>query len=239
MKQTFLLFFTLCYLLNFSQETKKKGSFSGNFDLGLNFTKNTESTYQFNNVFLVNYKKEASNISFKSNIAFLSKTGEDDLLNKGVQDLKYSYQKYKVDANLTFQNLYDVSMSIKNRFTSGIGVNYSLKDNDNKKIGFGLSTLREKETTLEGEHKLQTRMSGNFELIIKLNNNISISNITNYQPSIETIGDFRWKTNMDIRIHLSNTFLLMITTTYNYDSMPARNLPKSDYQLINSISYTF
>lgn len=63
--------------------------FSGNFDLGLNFTKNTESTFQFNNMFLLKYKIGKSNFSLGNNISFISKTGEDDLLNKGTQDFKY------------------------------------------------------------------------------------------------------------------------------------------------------
>ena len=80
-----------------------KEGFSGNFDLGLNFTKNMESTFQFNNMFLVKYKIGKSNFSLGNNISFISKTGEDELLNKGTQDFKYALNAKKLDANITLQ----------------------------------------------------------------------------------------------------------------------------------------
>ena len=164
---------------------------------------------------------------------------ENELLNKGTQDFKYAFSKKKIDANFTFQHFYDISRLVKNRLTSGLGLSYRLYDIESKKLALGLSALREKEIHIEGEYKLQNRLSGNLDFMLKLNKNISISTTNNYQPNIENAGDFRWKTNLDFRIHLSSQFLLSLAATYNYDSVPAENLPESDYQLINSVSYTF
>ena len=233
-----LVFIFMSSIVFASTPTKIEG-WNGNFDLGLNFTKNIESTLQFNNIFLLNYNKNASHFSIKNNIAFISKTGENELLNKGTQDFKYAFSKKKIDANFTFQHFYDISRLVKNRFTSGLGLSYRLYDIESKKLALGLSALREKEIHIEGDYKLQTRLSGNLDFMLKLNKNISISTTNNYQPNIETAGDFRWKTNLDFRIHLSPKFLLSLTATYNYDSVPAENLPETDYQLINSVSYTF
>jgi len=233
-----LVFIFISSIVFASTPTKIEG-WNGNFDLGLNFTKNIESTLQFNNIFLLNYNKNASHFSIKNNIAFISKTGEKELLNKGTQDFKYAFSKKKIDANFTFQHFYDISRLVKNRFTSGLGLSYRLYDIESKKLALGLSALREKEIHIEGEYKLQNRLSGNLDFMLKLNKNISISTTNNYQPNIETAGDFRWKTNLDFRIHLSPQFLLSLAATYNYDSVPAENLPESDYQLINSVSYTF
>ena len=212
--------------------------FSGNFDLGLNFTKNTESTFQFNNMFLVKYKKGKSNFSLGNNISFISKTGEDDLLNKGSQDFKYALDA-KLDVNITVQHMYDISRSVKNRYTSGLGVSYNFTDEDNRKIGVGLSAIRENEIPLEGENTFQNRLSTNFDLMIKLNKNVTISTTNHYQPNIEKTGDFRLKSNITFRVNLSSYFLFSINSNFNYDSMPAEGIPETDYQLINSISYTF
>ena len=233
-----LVFIFMSSIVFASTPTKIEG-WNGNFDLGLNFTKNIESTLQVNNIFLLNYNKNASHFSINNNIAFISKTGEKELLNKGTQDFKYAFSKKKIDANFTFQHFYDISRLVKNRFTSGLGLSYRLYDIESKKLALGLSALREKEIHIEGEYKLQNRLSGNLDFMLKLNKNISISTTNNYQPNIETAGDFRWKTNLDFRIHLSPQFLLSLAATYNYDSVPAKNLPESDYQLINSVSYTF
>ena len=83
MKHLFLLLCILTSSLLFSQDKKEENPWSGNFDLGLILTKNTESTFQFNNIFLINYKIGAYQISLANNIAFISKTGEEELLNWG------------------------------------------------------------------------------------------------------------------------------------------------------------
>ena len=86
---------------------------------------------------------------------------------------------------------------------------------------------------------MQNRISSNFDLMIKLNKNVTVSTTNQYQPNIEKTGDFRWKTNITFRINLSPHFLLSINSTFNYDSIPAEGIPETDYQLINSISYNF
>lgn len=226
-------------MLSFSQETKKKSPFSGNFDLGMNFTKNIESTFQLNNVFVVNYKKGKSNFNIANNIALISKTGEEELLNKGTQDFKYSYDAKKLNTNLSLQHLYDISRSIKSRFTTGLGLSYNFINKERNNLQLGLSALREKNTPLEGDVELQNRLSTNFDLAFKINKSVNISLTNHYQPNIEEAGDFRWKSNVSFRISLSPKFMLSINSTYNYDSVPAEGIPESDYQFINSISYTF
>jgi len=237
-KLLLLLILFSTFSLKATQPTQKDG-FSGNFDLGLNFTKNTESTFQFNNVFLVKYKNRKSNFSLGNNISFISKTGEDEILNKGTQNFKYALYAKKLDANITLQHMYDISRSIKNRYTSGIGISYNFTDEENREIGVGLSALREREVPLEGDEKLQNRISSNFDLMISLTKNITISTHNHYQPNIEQAGDFRWKTNISFRMNLSTHFLLSVNSTFNYDSVPEEGIPETDYQLINSISYTF
>ena len=135
--------------------------------------------------------------------------------------------------------MYDISRCIKNRYTSGAGISYNLTDKDNSTIALGLSVLREKEIPLEGKDKLQNRISSNFDLMIKLNKNITLSTNNHYQPNIEKAGDFRWKTNITLRVILSPHFLLNINSIFNYESIPSEGIPETDYQLINSISYTF
>ena len=92
---------------------------------------------------------------------------------------------------------------------------------------------------MKGEEKLQNRMSGNFDLLFKLNKHVSLTTSNLYQPNIEAVGDFRWQTNLSLRINLNSHFLLSINSTFNYDSFPEEGIPETDYQLINSISYTF
>ena len=68
----------------FASLPEKKDNFSGNFDFGLNYTQNVDDILQFNNVFLANYKHKKSALSLNNNISFISQTGKDEMLNKGV-----------------------------------------------------------------------------------------------------------------------------------------------------------
>ena len=142
-----------------SQAREKEG-LTGNFDLGLNYTQNIDNILQFNNVFLSNYKHKKSAVSLNNNISFISQTGKEEMLNKGVQDLKYSFNTNELGADLTLQHLYDISRSIKRRWTTGIGISYAVIKSDIEKARFGISTLREIETSLEETQEINTRMSG-------------------------------------------------------------------------------
>ena len=238
-KKTIFFFLVFKSILLYSSNPLSKDHLTGNFDLGLNFTKNTESTFQFNNISLLKYQKEKSSISLGNNIAFISKTGESELLNKGMQDLRYALNLKKIDINFTLNHVYDISRSIKHRYGTGLGLTYNLTDEDDKKIGFGISAIREKNIPLKGEEKLQNRMSGSFDLLLKLNTHVNLTTSNLYQPNIKNVGDFRWQTNLSLRISLYSHFALSINSIFNYDSFPEEGIPEIDYQLINSISYTF
>ena len=240
MAKKFLLFlFIFSSFCCFSSKPTETDGIKGNFDLGLNYTQNIEKTLQFNNVFLLGYKKGNSHFSLGNNISFISKTGEEQLLNKGTQDFKYSYKRKKLGADISLQHLYDISRSIKTRWTSGLGLSYAFIQEDDKKLAIGISALKEKETPINGEDEIQNRMSTNLHFSIKLNKNVELLSANQYQPNIQQVGDFRLKTMLAIRISLNSHFLLSINNTFNYDSFPAEGIPEADYQLVNSISYTF
>ena len=237
MREVLIILFLNCTLFSFSQQNKIENSWSGNFDLGLNFTKNIEETFQFNNIFKINYKSKKYTIYLNNSTTFISKTDQEELLNKGAQDLKYEVISKNLKIGLSFQHLYDISRKIKNRYTSGIGLSYSVLEKKN--INLGLIIQREKENILEGEDKLKNRLNSNILFTKKIKEAIEVTLKNSYQPNLVGFGDFRWVSNLSLRINLSTNFLLSINTTYNYDSTPEIGIPEADYQLINSVSYSF
>ena len=236
MKQ--LLFFLLIPLFSLSQE--KKQVFSGNFDLGLNFIKNTEKTLQFNHIFLIKYRvNNVYRITASNNMNFISKTGENDLINKGVQELKYSLVDKGWDLGINTKHLYDISRNIKNRYSTALGFSYNISKRKNEKLAFGLYFQKEKELTLDEKITFQNRLNANFDISKIIAENIEINISNGYLPNFEEFGDFRWKSTLDLKIKLNTKFLLSINSAFNYDSFPEEGIPETDYQLINSISYTF
>ena len=72
MAKKFLLFlFIFSSSSCFSSNPTETDGIKGNFDLGLNYTQNIEKTLQFNNVFLLGYKKGNSHFSLGNNISFI------------------------------------------------------------------------------------------------------------------------------------------------------------------------
>jgi len=239
MKNTFLFLLIMSYTTIFAQETEKKNLISGKFDLGLNYTKNKEEILQFNNVSQIKYETKSQIIFFNSNISFINKTGEEELLNKGTQDLKYSFKINKIKSNISAQHLYDISRSVKRRWTTGVGFSLDIIKNKSKDINFGLTALREKETTILLEEKLKNRIEGSVIFSFQLNENIKLQGFTKYLPNIEDFNDYRLDNTLSIRMNLNPKFLFSINNTLNYDNLPEFGVNKTDYQLINSVSYTF
>jgi len=238
MKKKILVLFLLCTSFCFAQKSNSKKKYlSGNFDLGLNFTKNTEETFQLNSIFDLNYKLKNHTLTLNNNIAFISKTGQEELLNKGKQDLKYELTSKNLNIRYLIQNLYDIDKKIKNRYTIGIGVSYSLFSK--KSVNIGITIQREKENVLGGDDKLQNRLNSNILFNRKIKKSIQITLKNSYQPNLDGFGDFRWISNLSVRMNLSTQFLLSINTNFNYDSEPEIGIPETDYQLINGISYSF
>ena len=236
MKQ--LLFCLLIPLFSLSQE--KKQVFSGNFDLGLNFTKNTENTLQFNNVFLIKYRvNNVYWITASNNMSLVSKTGENDLINRGVQELRYSLVDKGWDLAINIEHLYDISKNIKNRYSTALGFSYNISKIKNEKLAFGLSFQKEKELTVDEESTLENRLNANLDIVKRIAENIEINLSNGYFPNFEEFGDFRWKCILDFKIKLNTKFSLSINSTFNYDSFPEKEIPETGYELINSISYTF
>jgi hypothetical protein len=236
MKQ--LLFCLLIPLLSLSQEEKKV--FSGNFDLGINFTKTTEKTLQFKNVFLIKYRvNNVYWITASNNMSLITATGENDLINKGVQEIKYSLVDKGWDLGINIEHLYDISKNIKNRYSTALGFSYNISKIKNEKLAFGLSFQREKELTTDKKSTLQNRLNANFYIAKRIAENLEINISNGYLPNFVKFSDFRWKSTLDLNIKLTAKFLLSISTVYNYDSNPSEGIPQSDYQLINTVSYTF
>tara|TARA_B110000444_G_C18808694_1_gene581388 strand:- start:435 stop:1151 length:717 start_codon:yes stop_codon:yes gene_type:complete len=230
----FIVYTSFCYG---QENNSKKKYWSGNFDLGLNFIKNTEETFQLNNIFDLNYKVKNHTLTINNNIAFINKTGQEKLLNKGKQDLKYELTSKNLNIRFLIQNLYDIDKKIKNRYTTGVGVSYSFFDK--KTVNVGITIQREKENVLERDDKLQNRLNSNILFTKKIKDSIAVTLKNSYQPNLNSFGDFRWISNLSVRLNLSTQFLLSIYTNFNYDSEPETGIPESDYQLVNSISYSF
>ena len=239
MKKVFLVIFSFTCLLSFSQETENKKPFSGKFDLGLSYTKNKEEIFQFNNVFQLKYETKKQVLLFNNNISFINKSGEEEILNKGNQNIQYSFKTNSVNSNISIHHLYDISRSIKRRWSTGVGFSANLLKKVEKTITIGLTGLKEFETTTTDEEKLINRLESACNFSFQINKNVKLEGFSKFQPNVDQFSDYRLNNYLSVRIKLNSQFLLSINNIFNFDSMPEEEIPNTDYQMINSISYTF
>ena len=239
MKKIFSVIFSFTYLISFSQEIENKNPFSGKFDLGLSYTKNTEEIFQFNNVFELKYETKKQVLLLNNKISFINKRSEENLLNKGNQDVQYSFKTNHVNSNISIHHLYDISRSIKRRWSTGIGFSTNLLKKDENSVTVGITGLKEFEITTTNEEKLTNRLESACNFSFQINKNVKLEGFTKFQPNIDQFSDYRLNNYLSIRINLNSQFLLNINNIFNFDNMPEQGIPNTDYQIINSISYTF
>ena len=236
MYRVFLLFLTFLSFSSFCQE--KEGIWIGDFDLGLNLTKNTQNTFQFHNIFLIEYKTEEYRIIARNNISFINKNGDNDLLNKGNQNIKYEFITNRFNLGINSEHYYDISRNIEHRYSTGLGISFNFSKMESQRFNFGFSFQREKELLIDAISTLENRLSTNFDFVRQINKNIELTTTNKYLPNVKRLGDFRWNTSLSLRLKISTNFALNINFLYNYDSNPSEDIKESDYQLINSFSYS-
>ena len=178
-------------------------------------------------------------ITASNNMNLISKTGENDLINKGAQELKYSLVDKGWDLAFNIGHLYDISKNIKNRYSTSLGFSYNISKIKNDKLAFGLYFQKEKELTIDEKITFQNRLNANFDISKRIAENIQINLSNGYFPNFEKFGDFRLKSTLNLKIKLNTKFSLSINSVFNYDSFPEEGITETDYQLTNSISYTF
>ncbi len=228
-----LLFSVIPFLL-LSQENKEH-PFKGDFDLGLSYYKNIETTFLLTNEGSLRYKAGKYEIRFTNKLALLSKLGEEEMINHGEQKIKWNLKKKNLDLFISSAHLYDIKQSIKKRFTNEFGINFILKKNFESGVGF----LNEDETSLENFQKNINRISGKLNYTTNIGKRIIINSKNDYRPNIEKFGDFAFDTELDFEIKINIYWSIKIENELKYTSYPATGIPEINYVGINKISYEF
>ena len=232
MKQ--LLFCLLIPLFSLSQE-KKEYPFKGDFNLGLSYYQNVETTLMLINNGSLRYKVGEYEIKFTNELALLSKLGEEGSVNNGEQKLKWNLKPKNLDIFISSAHLYDIKQSIKKRFTNEVGINFILKKN----FEAGAALLNEDETNLENIQKNINRLSGKLNYTINIGKKIKINSKNDYRPNIKKFGDFAFDTELDFIIEVNKYWEITMNNKLKYTSYPATGIPEINYVGINKITYNF
>ena len=242
-----ILLFILLPLCSFGQiinvENKRlpadKEGFVGTFDLGLNLIKNTSHILQFNNNIHLQYSKENHTYLLLNDISFVQKEGEEDWLNKGYQHFRYIYQNKKLGFEGFFQHQYDKVQKIQFRMLMGVGARWQMVKNDSLQFAMGFSTMNEYENPVDADPFVQIRLSHYLSFAFLVNENISLSTTSYYQPFLTNWSDYRMSSQTALKLALNKQFEFKIAGNITYDSNPAEAVPLLNYHVINGVSYEF
>lgn len=219
--------------------SSEKEGFAASFDLGLNLIKNTAQILQFNNSAHLQYRQKKSTYLFLNDISFVQKQGEEDWLNKGYQHFRYIYQDKRLGFEGFVQHQYDKAQKIQLRMLTGVGVRWQLMQSDTLQFALGLSTMNEYENPLEGDPFVQIRLSHYLSFAFHLNENISLSTTTYYQPLLTSWDDYRMSSQTALKLAINHHFQFKIAGNVTYDSEPVSDVPFLNYHVVNGVSYQF
>ena len=242
MKHIFFLLFFLYHSFCYSQivniidlnESENKG-WSGSFNLEYDYNKSTEVDAEFiNSTNLMWNNNKLSLIFF--NIIDFHRAGEEDFSNDYLQHfrLKY-YLNDKIALESYLQNQHDLVHNIENRKLAGLGFKANIPIVD----FIGLSIFYEDELLVDDISHNDYRMNFYNELIFNISENLKFSNVIYYQPNIEDYNDYKLALEASLSFPIFKNLFFTNTFTLAHDTYPAVDIPKTTYQIKNSLKFKF
>jgi len=227
-------------------EKKRKGNsngFSGKIALAFLATDNGKQILQLVNNIDIQYKKGASTFILLNNISFMT-ADEEELVNSGFQHLRYNYT-IKDSSFLTFetfiQHQYNPVKLLAKRFLVGVGPRFRIINS--KKVSFYLGSLpmyeyEQLSDSLETKTE-RLRLDSYISLNFHISDNISLSNITYYQPDFENFEDYRISSESSIHFKITDALKFKVSYQTTFDSDPPEDVAGLFYKFKNTLSYSF
>jgi hypothetical protein len=213
---------------------------SGAITLDVTFSRNQNDLFLLSNDIHVQYKQAKSLVLFKNQFKFIKLEGED-FSNSGIQHLRYNY---KLNAIWTWeaflQAQYNKISKIDFRGLAGTGFRFKLSKAENFNFYLGILMMYEYES-LSDNLGIQRdfRNSSYFSFSLYPNDMVSIVSTTYYQPLLKHFNDYRVATESSLVFKIHKNFLFKITHTFTYDTNPASEIQKSNYNLKTGVAYSF
>lgn len=219
---------------------KKDDGWTGNLDLGLNYTKNTNEIWQLISRADIHYHREKHTVLMLSDLQLIS-VNRDNIQNRGYQHVRYNYQiRPYLIPEMFVQAQYNQLWLIDLRLLMGAGPRFRLVQTDSTQLYAGTLLMYEYENIADGvefnrDVRLSAYLSGNFDF----NKNFGLSHITYYQPRIDYWSDFRISSETDFRFTITSRLSFKTGLTLNYDSRPPEGLINTFITWKNALSFNF
>ena len=214
--------------------------FAGSIGANLQITKNINDIFLFGGTAYIQYNKNRHLVFFMNNTS-LKLVNTEEIINKGTSHLRYNYAFSKQFIFEAFGQLqYNTISKIDKRNLVGAGMRFRLKEEEKYNMFLGTLMMYEYEKNSDPlDYHNDVRFSGYFTIRYLPTSNIILAGTTFYQPRIDKFYDYRIYSYNTMRIKLIEKLSLRIIFAISYDTYPVPGIPKTQYDLINGIVYSF
>lgn len=215
-------------------EFENKG-WSGSLELEYDYNKSTEIDAEFINSTNLMWNNNKLSLMF-FNIIDFHRAGEEDFSNDHLQHFRTKYylnDKFAVESYL--QNQHDLVHNIENRKLAGLGFKLNIPIID----FIGLSIFYEDELLVDAVSNKDYRMNFYNEFGFNISENFKFSNVIYYQPNIKEYNDNRFALESTMSFPIIKNLFFTNTFSLAHDTYPAIDIPKTTYQIKNSLKFKF
>ncbi len=217
--------------------------FAGSIGVNLQLIKNTRDIFIFGNTIYVQYRN-GKNLIFLINRFSWKKIDDIDIINKGVIHLRYNYKLTDVVSLEAFGQIqYNTISKIKSRQLVGGGTRFKLTEKEKFKAYLGTLFMYEYEKILNDPNPTiyhnNYRFSGYLSFGIFPSENFIFTSTTFYQPRLDQFNDYRIYSQNSVSFRVFKKLSLLLTYAISYDTFPAAGIPKTQYDFLNGLVYTF
>jgi len=215
--------------------------FTGNVDLGLNFTQAVNFIFNTANASQIQYAKNNHSI-MSINGLNLTVINKNKPVNDGFQHFRYNYKFNNFIFSEAFiQGQYNHNTKIRARYIAGVGVLLKIFETqrDSIQLYTGVHYMPEYEEELLGRINRHHRMNSMISFGWPFKNKSKFEMVMYMQPDIAKLTDFRISTQLAYEIPLLKKLVFRISAALFYDSFPPEGLQTFFLSARNSLRYRF
>lgn len=224
-----------------SRFSQRNEGFSGNLDVGLNFTQAVNFIFNTSNASQLQYaKKNHSVLSVNSlNLTVVNKTTP---VNDGFQHFRYGY---KIKEHYIFESFvqgqYNHNTRLKARYLAGIGMLFKVFETkkDSLQLYTGVHYMPEYEEEMGGKINRHHRLNSIVSFNVPFSSKSAFELVAYIQPDIARLTDFRISSQASYEIPITEKLLFKVAFAVFYDTHPPEGLQTTFFSARNSLKYKF
>ncbi len=131
--------------------------------------------------------------------------------------------------------------SIQERFVSGGGMRFHIKDDELGKLYLGMGAFHEYIAYSTSVDKEENNLRGNFYLAYKkaFSKDSSLSYVGYYQPKLNGLYDYLISNGLELQVFVYEKIYLSLKLSYLVDTKPAIGIKQEDFSQVTSLVYKF